>query len=375
MEKSDLKNKENKNNLNKEEIIDNYNIENDLKDINDNNIYLSNINIEKEKEKNGSSFISKASTKKSSKKLLNKKTFLINMFDKDNKNINYIHEILNEFKERNSLIQRTDSMPELSYTNLFKSTEKEEEEHPTSILVDKKSNIKELNDLNVIIGFSNDKIIGKQNENEEERMTIINIDKSINESVIINYNNNSIQNKNEEEGCEKYRSKSVAIKEKEMSSHFSEENEHKNNIIYNNITNKIERISSNLLLQKIIFEDFLKKNADSIYHFCQQCFCFIKTDIFFSKILNCYKHYRKKNIPIEKIINLIDFLNALIIEMFEYYKGIPKDDDIQLIRDIYNTILSDLIINNNYNNNIDIKNENDKRKIISSINEFLVEKK
>ena len=79
------------------------------------------------------------------------------------------------------------------------------------------------------------------------------------------------------------------------------------------------------MLKKIIFEDFLKKQAQKVYHFCQQCFCFMKIDIFFKKILNCYIYYRKKNLSIEKILNLIDFFNVLIIEMFDYYKIIPKE--------------------------------------------------
>ena len=370
MENSEFKNKENHNNLKKEEIIDNYNIVvnelKNIKDFKDNNIYKSNINIEKEKIK--SSLISKDLTKKkSSNKLLNKKTFLLDIFDKEKEKINFIHELLNEFKGRNSLIKRACSMPELSYKDL--SISKTEEEPPTPFLADKKSNIKELNNLNVIIGFSNEKIIEEQNEDEdeEESMTTINIEQNINQNNLSNKNNNR-KKKDEEEEYEKsrinLRSRSF-YKEKEMTSDFYEENEHKNyNIRLNNITNKIERISSNLMLKKIIFDDLLKKQADSIYYFCQQCFCFIKTDIFFGKILSCYKYYRERNIPIEKITNLIDFLNALIIEMYEYYKGLPKDDDIQLIKDIYNTILTDLIINNN-NNNSDAESCLDKNKIIN----------
>ena len=362
MEKSYLKNKEKYNNLNKEEILDNFSKINELKnvrDFNDNNIYSSNINIEKEKIKN--SFIFKDS-KKSSKKLLNKKTLLIDIFDNEKKKRNYIHEILNEFTGRNSLIKRAHSMPDLSSKNLLIT---ETNEEPTSFLADKKSNIKELNNLNVIIGFSKETIIEEQKEDEEEGMSTINIDQNINQNILTNYSNNNGKNKNEEEVYEKLRSKSF-YKEKEMTTNFSEENEHKNyNIIFNNTTNKIERISTNLMLKKIIFEDLLKKQADSISYFCQQCFCFINIDIFFVKILNCYKYYREKNIPIEKIINLIDFLNALVIEMFEYYKGLPKNDDIILVKDIYNTILSDLIINNNYNNSFSFELCLDKNGIIN----------
>ena len=362
MKKSDLKNKLNTNNLEKEDIMENLIISKELENINNN----TNKNVIENK--------NTANAKKSNKNLMYKKTFLIDMFDKENKNKNknYIQDILNEFIGRDSLIKRTYSMPDLSYRNLF-ITKTKDERQPSS-KQDKKSHIKELNNLNAIIGLTNDKIIEDQNddddENDENRMSTINIDQNININENINSNNNkNVKKKVEDEDEdieidgdgdgdeEEYKKSRTNLRarsfyiEKNMTSSYYEENEHKNNnIIFNNNTNKIECISSNLMLKKIIFEDFLKKQADIIYYFCQQCFCFLNIEIFFEKILNCYKYYRKKNIPIEKILNLIDFLNALIIEMFEYYKGEP-DFDIQLIKNIYNKIISDLIINNNNNCN------------------------
>jgi hypothetical protein len=93
----------------------------------------------------------------------------------------------------------------------------------------------------------------------------------------------------------------------------------------------------------------MKNYNEMIYHFCQQCFCFLKIDIIFGKILNCYKFYRKENVQIKKIKNLIDFLNVLIVEYFDYYK-IAKNEDLLLMKNVYYEIISDLIINNIYNN-------------------------
>ena len=276
---------------------------------------------------------------------------------------NYIKIIFKEFEGRNSLIKKNNSMQDLTRINKHINKDESKEKIRPSLMPNRQSNINELNILNGTIGLSSEKIIEVQNESEDA-IPIININENINDKQD-NNNYRKSEDKKEEDNDQKeetrpsLRSRSF-YKEKEMTYSYYEENERKNNNIkYNNTTNQIENISSNLLLKKIIFEDFLKQHPNNILHFCQQCFCFIKTDIFLEKILNCYLYYRKKKTPIEKLMNLIDFLNALIIEMIEYYKFIPKED-LPIIKNIYNTIISDLIINNNINcddeENIEDKN-------------------
>ena len=256
-------------------------------------------------------------------------------------------------------MKRTYSMPDLTHNFTL---EKKQKRIRASIFQKKKSNINELKNLNEIIGIGVEKIVEEQNE-LEDRMSIIKIDDNLEKnSHNINEDNegtkveeeNEIEGENENEKKEdQYKMVNTFLrtrsfyKEKEMTNLYFEENEHKNsNIIYNSTTNKLNSISSNLLLKKIIFEDLLRKQADNIYYFCQQCFCFIKIDVFLEKIFNCYKFYRKKNIALEKIANLIDFLNALLIEMFQYYKIMPEEY-FSLIKNMYNFIISDLIINDN----------------------------
>ena len=41
-------------------------------------------------------------------------------------------------------------------------------------------------------------------------------------------------------------------------------------------------MSLDLLLKKIIMENFVNENPIKIYSFCQQCFCFIDKDILFN---------------------------------------------------------------------------------------------
>ena len=110
--------------------------------------------------------------------------------------------------------------------------------------------------------------------------------------------------------------------------------------------NLINNISIDLLLKKIIFENFLEKHTLLIYHFTQQCFCFVAKDIIFKKLFNCYKIYKNKKIPIDKLKHLIEFINILVLEMFHYYNKVNYNEmQILLIKKNYNEIISDLITN------------------------------
>ena len=66
------------------------------------------------------------------------------------------------------------------------------------------------------------------------------------------------------------------------------------NIVYDESggVKKIKNISLDLFLTKIIVDDLLETNPSLIYHFCQQCFCFLDINILFEKIINCYNYYR-----------------------------------------------------------------------------------
>ena len=120
-----------------------------------------------------------------------------------------------------------------------------------------------------------------------------------------------------------------------------------------NEKNELNNISADLLLKKIIFDDFLQKKALLIYHFCQQCFCFLDKEIFFKKLFHCYKTYKSKNIPLDKLKNLIEFINILVIEMFIYYNKINHNEmQIAFIKKNYNELISDLISNFKYEEKI-----------------------
>ena len=113
--------------------------------------------------------------------------------------------------------------------------------------------------------------------------------------------------------------------------------------------NKIKLITLDLLLKKIVTENFIDKNPIQIYSFCQQCYCFLDKDIMFNKIFNCYNFYKEKKVPLSQIGNLIKFLNILVIEMYEYYTKISLDNPIlTLLKNFYNGVICEIIelINN-----------------------------
>ena len=114
-------------------------------------------------------------------------------------------------------------------------------------------------------------------------------------------------------------------------------------ITYRDPERKIKSITLDLLLKKIVTENFIEKNPIQIFSFCQQCYCFMDKDIMFNKIINCYNYYKEKKIPITQIGNLIKFLNILVIEMYEYYTKVNLDDPIIiLLKNYYNSIIIEI---------------------------------
>ena len=144
---------------------------------------------------------------------------------------------------------------------------------------------------------------------------------------------------------------------------FNEEDEKKDiNIVYNEmgVVKKIKYISLDLLLKKIVIDDFLENNILLIYHFCQQCFCFIDTITLFTKINNCYIFFRSQGALPKYLSNIITFFNILVIEMYQYYKEIREDNpSLALINNFYENVVKDFneesTQNNQKENSINIK--------------------
>ena len=106
-------------------------------------------------------------------------------------------------------------------------------------------------------------------------------------------------------------------------------------------------------LNKLINDNYFNDNISLIYHFCQQCFCFLDVETIFNQILDTYENIRKNIIDNsdEKLNNLIEFTNALFVEMIYYYYGDNIIYDYILIPiNFYYKLIPDLIINLNITN-------------------------
>ena len=151
------------------------------------------------------------------------------------------------------------------------------------------------------------------------------------------------------------------LKKKGITKEFNEEEEKNEiNIKYKKDGITMVAISLDLLLKKIVTENFFKENPLKIYSFCQQCFCFIDKEILFNKIFNCYEFYKQKKLVTIRIFDLIKFLNVLVIEMYEYYFPINnlKDPIIVSLNDFYQLLMFEIFefINEQEKEKEDIKN-------------------
>ena len=281
-----------------------------------------------------------------------------------------INQFLKEFIQENIVpLRRTNSMMEIrphSQTVDSKTTCESSKKERMSILnIDKfLADIKDYNNESKDNKDNNDNDIEKDIAKNEENNT--NTSNSKKPKKI--YGN--IFMEGEEVDPEKnqkikthLRSKSITLL-REMTPIYKENVEDEGySIIYKMPEKTLTYIYIDILLKKIIFEDFIKNNTLLIYHFCQQCFCFVNKEIFFRKLFHCYKFY-KNNISKEKIKNLIELINILVIEMFEYYQKINLSEiHITHIKNFYNELIYDLVqsldIDGPSNENEDNINEDD----------------
>ena len=159
------------------------------------------------------------------------------------------------------------------------------------------------------------------------------------------------------------RSKTILLRD--MLPKYKEEEEDESNVVYKKPENKLCLILTDIMIKKIIFENFMNDNVLLLYHFCQQCFCFVNKEVFFKKLINCYKYYKNKNTSLNYIKNLIEFINILIIEMFEYYQKLNSNDiALKIIKDFYHELINDLLLNyKEEEENTIVTNDNEKNNI------------
>ena len=306
-------------------------------------------------------------------------------------NISNINKYLIEFIDENIVPpRRTNSMLDIrphSETIKRKKTCKKTCEISTiedNLNLNINLNINDLishyDDLNnhTIIGINTKDLESNKNKKSDNKKKKVEKNKK-NEEKKSNNNNNiekkekekdlfeNIFKKGEETNFEKnkkikthFRSKSLNLL-KEMTPVFKDDIEEEgNSIAYKMPDKKLICIYPDILLKKIIFEDFINNNILLINHFCQQCFSFVNREIFFRKIFHCYKFYKNKNTSRENLQNLIEFINILVISMFEYSQKINlKDIFVGHIKNFYMELIEDLVSSFDFDEEGDENNKSD----------------
>ena len=105
----------------------------------------------------------------------------------------------------------------------------------------------------------------------------------------------------------------------------------------------ISKMTFNLFLKKIVIHNFYNENIIYATNFSEQCFYFIKKEIVFKKIINCFQYYTQLKVPFNQRRNLIYFMNLLVIKMYNHYVKInTKDEIILLIKEFYNNVINEI---------------------------------
>ena len=135
----------------------------------------------------------------------------------------------------------------------------------------------------------------------------------------------------------------LKAKVKEITPYFSDEFEtegvtivHKKNIM--------AQMTLNLFLKKIVVGNYFNDdNFEYTINFTEQCFYFLKRDIVFKKIINCYKYYTELKVPFIQRKNLIHLMNILVIKMYECFTKLESHEDIlSVIKNFYNNLIKEL---------------------------------
>ena len=194
------------------------------------------------------------------------------------KNISKIYTFLQQFMEYNNIkeIKRTNSMINLrphSHTITSETT------NDSSIIEDNNLNINKIIENNNKNGLDSNININNETKNNDKKT----------KNIYGDLFTETEEKKNEKEMKVKtmLRSKSIALL-REMAPFYKDDIPIEGKtIIFKPESNNISYIFPDILLQKIIKDDFIQNNILLIYHFCQQCFCFVNKEIFFRKLFSC----------------------------------------------------------------------------------------
>ena len=266
--------------------------------------------------------------------------------------INQIEQIIKNNKEKELIINNKNShSPTLSSTSTcdtyksFNSNKKDDN--------NKKNNL--VNDIDIIIE-NEEEFDEKEESNDKNEIKISNLIKSR-----VDLFNKRLLGMN----INLPKSKSLSIY-KEMKPNYIDKDEIESKTIEFNPNNKIKLIDVDLLLKKVAENSLSEENNKILYAFIKQSFSFLNIDIFLKKLIKCYEYHKSKDKLNPKVQNLIEFLNAFVIEMIVYDKSPISDDKILgIINSFYISLKNDVMNIIKYQKLTRIKNQEIKRRILN----------
>ena len=129
---------------------------------------------------------------------------------------------------------------------------------------------------------------------------------------------------------------------KEITPHFSDEFETQGITIFKK-KNLIAQMTFNLLLKKIVTSNFFDEFLDYTINFTEQCFYFMKREIVFKKIIDCYNYYTQIKVPFDQRKKLINFMSLLVIKLYNCYTKIDEKEEVAIIiKQFYNDRINEI---------------------------------
>ena len=257
----------------------------------------------------------------------------------------------NTIPEKKKIINKVPSNDSLKDLDMISSLsgdsiklEQEQEEFENDLEIIKINDEEELINskyLNFENDKKNNKICGKRSESSKDIMchssTIASKSTAISIYDELNKKSNDKRNSFSTESIS-----NTKYKKREMTPFFSDEFETEGVTIVHS-KDIIAQISFNLFLKKIVVGNFFDDYLYYTINFVEQCFYFMKRDIVFKKIMDCYNYYTNLKVPFLQRNKLIYFMNILVIKMYECPTKLDSKDEILIkIKQFYNNIINEL---------------------------------
>ena len=249
-----------------------------------------------------------------------------------NKNQNFINDEIQNDGNNNIISNNNNKINNLNDINI-----------KDNIRLEKENDLnQEINTFDLDKFLENNSEENNNNNKDKESENEINSFNSIKSNFSINLDdisNSSFFNRD--------LSSSFFIPRKNSNYTFIEEEENGLNFVIQN--NIIKYISIDLFIKKIALDNF-EINYSNLYSAFLNQFCtFMNNEILINKIINAFNYYSMKKIKSESLINLINFLNNCIIQIYDYLKEIKFTNPIHsTLKNFYTELLNNNKLKLNY---------------------------